>query len=72
MIQDTPIRRAAYLCGGQTALAAKLGVKPQAVQQWVAKNHVPPSRAIEIEKATGGQVTRHDLRPDLYPIEEAA
>jgi len=72
MIQDTPIRRAAYLCGGQTALAAILGVKPQAVQQWVAKGHVPPSRAIQIEQATSGQVTRHDLRPDLYPEKAAA
>ena len=72
MIDDTPIRRAAYYCGGQASLARKIGVSPQVVQQWIAKNQTPPARVIAVERATGGRVTRSELRPDLYPIERAA
>ena len=51
--------------GGQTALARKLKVKPQAVHQWVTAGRVPPLRALAVEAATG--VSRKALRPDLYP-----
>jgi DNA-binding transcriptional regulator YdaS (Cro superfamily) len=26
-------------------------------------------RVLQVEAATGGIVTRHELRPDLYPVE---
>ncbi len=32
---------------------------------------VPAERVLEIEAATEGKVTRHELRPDLYPLEAA-
>ena len=54
---------------GQAELARILGVTPQAVQQWVAAGVAPPKRAIGIENATGGKVTRHDLAPEFYPHE---
>ncbi|MCE5282536.1 MAG: helix-turn-helix domain-containing protein [Deltaproteobacteria bacterium] len=31
-----------------------------------------PHLAIAIEKATGGQITRSDLRPDLWPVQGSA
>ena len=56
-------------CGTQAELARRIGVKPMTVSQWKVRG-VPPNRVLPIEKATGGQVTRHDLRPDIYPIEK--
>lgn len=66
------IRRATIVVGNQSALARLLGVTPQAVQQWCATGVVPAKRVLDIERATNGEVTRNELRPDLYPIEQAA
>jgi DNA-binding transcriptional regulator YdaS (Cro superfamily) len=35
----------------------------QAVSQWV---QVPAERCVAIEAATGGKVTRYELRPDIF------
>lgn len=62
------LRRAISLCGGQSALAGKLGRKQQHVWFWLNEaKKLPPEVAIGIETATGGAVTRHELRPDIYP-----
>lgn len=66
------IQRAANAAGSQSALARLLDVKPQAVQRWCATGVVPANRVLDIERATNGEVSRNDLRPDLYPIEQAA
>lgn len=63
----SPIKKAVKIIGGQTALAKILGVKPQAVQQWVASGKVPAGRVLKIEEATKGKVSRSSLRPDIYP-----
>lgn len=53
--------------GSQVALARKLNVSPQAVGQWVAGiTRITAERAIQIERATGGAVTRAEIRPDLF------
>lgn len=65
------IKKAISIVGSQSGLAQKLDITPQAVQQWVASGCVPVRRAIAIESLTGGQVTRHELRPDIYPEEVA-
>jgi DNA-binding transcriptional regulator YdaS (Cro superfamily) len=70
-IDITAIERAVEVCNGQTGLARKLGITPQAVQQWVAAGAPPARRVIAIEIATGGMVTRYQLAPDLYPQEVA-
>lgn len=33
---------------------------------WKARGSIPAERCLAIERATGGQVTRADLRPDDY------
>lgn len=63
--QHAAVIHAVSLAGGQSALAKKLGVKPQAVQQWVTAGRIPPLRVIAVEKLTG--VSRTALRPDIYP-----
>lgn len=65
----SPIQRAAQLAGGQSALARKLGCTSQAISKMCSTGRVPAERVIPIEAATG--VSRHELRPDLYPLETA-
>lgn len=63
----TALRRAIEATGGKVKLATSLGISKQAVGQW---DKVPPLRVLDVEKASG--VSRHELRPDLYPDEARA
>lgn len=65
------INKAIEIVGGRKALADALSVSYEAVRQWTDRR-VPAERVLDIERLTGGQVTRHELRPDLYPQESAA
>lgn len=70
------LKRAVELAGGQSSLAKSIGVKQQHVWNWLNRDgKAAADRAILIERATGGQVTRYELRPDVFgepPHEEAA
>ncbi len=49
----------------QQEMAALLGVRQPTLQAWLSKKRpIPVKRCVQIEQATGGQVTRRDLRPD--------
>lgn len=63
MSQD-PLAKAIQAAGGPAKLARALGVKSQAISQW---KRVPAERVIAVETATDGKVSRHELRPDIYP-----
>ena len=58
--------------GNQSILARKLGIKPQAVQQWIFRDHLPIRRAIEIERITEGRIRLKDILhlTGLEPKEE--
>ncbi|EHV9838007.1 TPA: Cro/Cl family transcriptional regulator [Vibrio vulnificus] len=61
-----PLRRAIDLVGGQ--LARAINSKQQNVWFWLNKSgRVPAEFVLPIEQATQGQVTRPQLRPDIYP-----
>lgn len=62
-----PIRRAAQAVGGQSALARELNVTPQAVQRMCKTGRIRAELVLPVEKLSG--VSRHELRPDLYPVE---
>lgn len=64
---EAALRRAIEKTGGVGSLATLVGVTPQAVSQW---DEVPPLRVLAVEKVSG--VSRHELRPDLYPVEVRA
>lgn len=64
------IEKAVAACGSQSELARRLGLKPQSVQGWVTNGRIPAERVLEVECASG--VSRHDLRPDLYPRDAVA
>lgn len=70
MMNESAIQRAVACIGGQSALARALGLKPQAVQRWCRVGTVPAERVLQVERLVDGKVTRHELRPDLYPVEQ--
>lgn len=52
-------------------MARLCGVKQPSVWRWLRITHVlPPEHVLAVEAATG--ISRHDLRPDIYPIESPA
>lgn len=65
----TPVQRAIDAVGGVQQLAKLCKVTYQAVQKWQAAGAPPAERVLEIERHT--DVSRHDLRPDIYPRETA-
>ncbi|TAL01394.1 MAG: pyruvate, phosphate dikinase, partial [Rhodospirillaceae bacterium] len=63
-MRDEALDRAISEAGGVAALARAINVTSQAISQW---ERVPAERALAVEAATSGKVTRQQLRPDLYP-----
>lgn len=50
----------------QSAFASQIGVTQGMVHQWISGiRQVSAERCLDIEKATGGQVTCEELRPDI-------
>lgn len=73
----TPLERAVEKAGGQTALASKISkltgtaIKQSHVWNWINRDKkLPAEYVLAIEKVTG--VSRHELRPDIYPVEQAS
>jgi DNA-binding transcriptional regulator YdaS (Cro superfamily) len=54
------------LAGDQSALARKLGVKPQTVQKWVTQGKPTPKGCLQIETLYGDACTRAMLDPELF------
>lgn len=62
MRASASIRRAISASGGSARLAQQLGLHAVTVQGWT----FCPTQHVEAVEAASG-VSRHDLRPDLYP-----
>jgi len=65
----SPVSRAIKQGGGSRRLAKELGVSRQAVEAWRDRG-CPANKVLRVEALTG--VSRHVLRPDLYPREKRA
>lgn len=64
----TPLEKAVEFAGSQAELARRIGKAQAHVWNWLHRDKdVPAESVLAIEAATEGQVTRHELRPDLYP-----
>lgn len=61
----TALERVFQILGSQKALADALGLQPPSIYEWKLRG-VPSERCLEIERLTGGEVTRFDLRPDVF------
>jgi len=65
------VKRAIELAGGQLKLANLVNVKQCTVSAWLLRNKkIPAQHVLAIEKALNYKITRHELRPDLYPKED--
>ena len=65
------IRAVAKFDDNQSAFAKAIGTSQQLVSYWIRNaKALPAEHVLATEKATG--ISRHDLRPDLYPREEKA
>lgn len=60
------IERAISHCGSEAKLGKAAGVSQNAIWQAKQRGRVSAELAIKIEKATGGAVTRLQLRPDIF------
>ena len=58
------LSKAAAVVGGVSRLAEMVGVSSSAPSMWKARGRIPVGHCAAIERATGGVVTRRDLRPD--------
>lgn len=68
LTQFEALQMALAKAGSQAELARIAGVSTTAVWKWVqSSKRVPAEFVLKIEAATG--VSRHDLRPDIYPRE---
>lgn len=73
---DTPtpleaLDKALQHAGSQAALARICGVTATAVWKWLqSSKRLPAEYVLRVEAATG--VSRHDLRPDIYPRDALA
>mgnify|MGYP002612734003 FL=1 len=61
MSAKTALKKAIKKAGGQGALARKLGISQQSIQQWVV---VPLKRVKQVSEITG--VPREELAPELF------
>ena len=67
---DSGFARAVRAAGSQTAFARLIDKRQSTVHDWLRAGILPAEYVLPVEAATG--VSRHDLRPDLYPREESA
>ena len=68
-VSQVGLLRASVLVSADLRENGHPGVSYQAIQQWTTRG-VPATRAIAVERVTG--IKRHELRPDIYPDDEAA
>lgn len=55
--------------GKQAELSRSLSIPASLLSDWASgKRPVPVTRCVPIEAATGGEVTRKDLRPDDWHL----
>ena len=66
-VRHPGLMRAVEAAGGWAALARALQKTRGGIWQW---KQVPAERVLAVERATG--VSRHQLRPDLYPEESVS
>jgi DNA-binding transcriptional regulator YdaS (Cro superfamily) len=65
------LRKAIEIAGSQSSFARIVGVSQAAVWKWLRKRRpLPAERVLSAEAATG--VSRHELRPDIYPAGDAS
>ena len=66
---DSALAKAVRIAGSQSAFGRLIGKRQSVIHDWLRENYpVPAELCRTIEAATG--VSIHELRPDLWPIED--
>ena len=61
------LQKAITIAGSQKKLAIACGISQTAIHKWLKRDaYIPLERAYQIDKATKGEVTKEQLRPDIY------
>lgn len=61
------LRHAVKIVGSQAALAREIKVSQPRLWAWLNKvDRIPAEFCAAIETATGGKITRKQLRPDIF------
>lgn len=55
------------ILGGQTAVAASLGIKYQSVAGWIARAQIPAEQVLSVYELLERKIPLYEIRPDLYP-----
>lgn len=65
---ESPLASAVRVAGSQSAFGRMIGKRQSVVFGWLRANRpLPAEYVLKVEEVTG--ISRHDLRPDLYPRE---
>jgi DNA-binding transcriptional regulator YdaS (Cro superfamily) len=67
----TALERAVEKAGSQSSFAEAVGTSQQLVSYWLSKGKPLPAEFVLPAEARLG-ISRHDLRPDIYPVESQA
>lgn len=66
---DTPLAMAVRHAGSQSAFGRLIGKRQSVIYGWLAQcRPLPAEFVLAVEAATG--ISRHVLRPDLYPRDD--
>lgn len=65
-MSNAALTKAVQILGTQRALAKKCNATQQYVWNWMRSRKVPAERAIQIEVATNGEVTKEELAPEFF------
>ncbi len=52
--------------GNQSELARQIDETPQVVSNWKCRGRIPAEKCKAIAEASNGQISLHELRPDIY------
>ncbi|WP_328277706.1 transcriptional regulator [Sphingobium sp.] len=67
-LSESPLARAVRVAGSQSAFGRLIGRNQSTVHDWLSEDKpLPAEHVLAVEEATG--ISRHDLRPDIYPRE---
>lgn len=67
---DSVLAKAVRALGSQTAFGRLIGKRQSVIHDWLREGKpLPAEHVLAVEAAT--KISRHELRPDIYPVESS-
>jgi DNA-binding transcriptional regulator YdaS (Cro superfamily) len=70
--EPSALQKAISIAGSEAKLAEKVGFSQPAINKAKRKGHCSAEMAVAIDSALAPDVTKSDLRPDLWPAAVSA